>query len=643
MPQQTDQLPKITARSTGWPRLLVSRPLIRLSILVVLASLLGGSIWLALSQQQQLIVTNGAGRWADDQSVTAASIPFTAPVAAQIPVDPAFAAYYQARAGAHLLGAPITPGFAIPQGWMQFFAASALFLPDAHRGASAPASQADQQIASLIQNGLKDRRTGVVQLPLLQTLLTVGSQAIVGGGLTYLDLRNATKPDQMTPPPASANPAQGVFIQEGTRGGQKIGHTIPAALWAYINRRDVSPDGWQTDFGLPLTEAIPFVTVQYGASHRMLVQAFWRGALIMDRDAGPPSIQPLDTGVAYLQTLVPPTSTLSAHTPIWASHALDILAQPATGKPLLHIGLNFPLTLTSAMQWNAGALWYRVQWQAPKTSGIGWAPASGLTFSAPARAAPAAWSPASGSAAAMPEESSPWASFARLSPDLARYLASQGNNTSAVVYDLTRQRYYAYHLDNQYLMGNAMKFPFLLAFLAMTEQQGRRPNAAEMQSLTAMMATGDDDAGADLYNEIGRALGLKEYLDQLGVTGLEPENDDWVYATGRPLAMAQLLTLLYTGRVLTPPDQALALSLLEHTAPDQQVGVGDTRPQGAEVAVKDGWVLGTDGLWAMNTSGIVTVGSETYVISVFSAHLNSLSAGQDIARQVCARVAALLA
>ncbi|HEU5369432.1 MAG TPA: hypothetical protein VFU69_13245, partial [Ktedonobacterales bacterium] len=205
MPQQTDQLPKITtARSTGQARLLVSRPIIRLGIFAVLASLLGGSIWLALSSQQQVSVTNGADRWANDQSATAASIPFTAPVAAQIPVDSAFAAYYQAHAGAKLLGAPITPGFAISQGRMQFFSASALFLPGAQRAASTPASQADQQIASLIQNGLKDRHSGIIQLPLLQTLLTVGSRAIVGGGLTYVDLRRATQPDQMTPAPATA-------------------------------------------------------------------------------------------------------------------------------------------------------------------------------------------------------------------------------------------------------------------------------------------------------------------------------------------------------------------------------------------------------------------------------------------------------
>ncbi len=568
MSQQTDQLPRIVSRRMRWLKLLIFRPWTTLGTIAVLAALLGSSAWLVFTTlQHQVTVTNGAERWANDQRVTAATIPFAAPVAAQIAVDPAFSAYYQARDGSKTLGAPITPAFSTPQGWMQFFTANALILPGARQARAVTNSQADQQIASLMPNGLKDARSGVVQLPLLQTLLTVGSQAFVGsGGLTYVDLRSATNPEQMTPAPASPNPAQGVFVQEGMRDGQKIGHTIPAALWTYINRRDVSPDGWQTDFGAPLTEAIPFVTVQYGVTRHMLVQAFLRGALVMDRDPsddvnGQPLIQPLDTGVAYLQTID-------------------------------------------------------------------------------------AWSPAA-SAPSMPEASAHWASFAQLSPRLAQYLASQGSNTGVVVYDLTRQRYYASNLDRQYLMGNAVSLPIAMAFLAMKEQQGQRPTADELNQLQTMFAANDpraedDGAGEAIYDAIGRALGLKEYLNQTGITGMTPENDDNLYTLTQPLAMVQLLTLLERGSVLTAPDRALVMSLLEHPTLDQQVGVGDTRPQGATVAMSDGWVMGTDDLWAMNSSGLVTVGSETYAISVFSAHLNALADGQNIARQVCANVASLL-
>ncbi len=634
-------LPKTKSEMNQWPRHVLSRPLIMVGTIALLLSLLGvGLLWyLNAPPGSRVVITNGADRWARDNATTAGAIPFTAPETLQIPVDPAFTAYYQTHAGAKLLGAPVTPGFPIAEGWIQFFTANALLLPAAHPSISANESQAEQQIESLIQDGLKDRRTGITQLPLLHTLLTIGSQVTVGGGLTYADLRNATSPDQMKPVPAahSASPAdplqsllsQGEFIQTGTRDGKQIGHVIPAPIWTYMTRRDVSPDGWQTDLGAPLTDAIPFADVQFGVSHRLLIQAFWRGALIMDRDvkdaSGHPLIYPLDTGVAYLKTLVPPTPVLVAHSSIWATSDISILSAPNAGIPTVHVGPGFPLHLLGNAEWNAGTLWYQVQWQGTNTSGTGWAPASGTTFTAP------------GSTAA-------WAAFDLLSPSLAQYLTSQSTTTSAVVYDLTRQRYYAQptSLSKQYLMGNAVKLPVVLAFLAMTEQQGRRPSSDEVTMLTALMQSTDAETGEELYDEIGRALGLKEYLRRIGVAGLEPENDDLLYSEAQPLAMVHLLSMLYQGKVLTSQDRALVFSLLESAPPEQQVGVGDTRPEGATVVVKDGWVVGTDGLWAMNSSGIVTVNGETYIIAVYSAHLHSLADGQAIARQVCARVAVLL-
>lgn len=659
MQRQTQRVP---SGKTRWRRPLVSKPLIVLGIVMLLAALLGGGIWLIhLNTQPQVIATNGSDRWVKDESTTPALIPFAAPETLQIPVDPAFTAYYQAHAGATLLGAPVTPGFPIAQGWIQCFTANALLLPASHEAATTAKGQINQQIDRLIQDGMKDSRTGIIELPLLQTLLTVGSQASVGGGLTYVDLRHATNPNQMIREPAAANPpnqtnpqgasSQGTFIQTGTSDGKRVGHVIPAALWAFITRRALSPDGWQTDFGVPLTEAIPFTAVRYGVSHRLLIQVFQRRALVMDRDvkdaSGYPFIQPLDTGVAYLKTLTPPAPVLGARTPLWTSSNLDILDAPVAGNATLHVGPHFPLTLAGPPQWDAGTLWYQVQWKTPTASGAGWAPASGVTFTAP-REPSDAWAPASETASAVPRETSAWTSFDQLSPGLAQYLASQGDRTAAVVYDLTRQKYYAYHLDNQYLLGPTVKVPLLLAFLAMIEQQGRQPSTTEMKLVTTMMATNyvraeDDDAGQAIYNAIGRAPGLRVYLNQLGITGLTPENDDWLYSMAKPLAMAQLLTLLHEGKVLTPQDRTLVFSLLEKTEPDQQVGVCDTRPQGATIVMKGGWVMGTDNRWAMSTAGIVTVGSETYVIAISSAHLNSLAEGQDIARQVCTSVASLLA
>jgi hypothetical protein len=81
---------------------------------------------------------------------------------------------------------------------------------------------------------------------------------------------------------------------------------------------------------------------------------------------------------------------------------------------------------------------------------------------------------------------------------------------------------------------------------------------------------------------------------------------------------------------------------MENVESDQQVGVGDTVPGGANVAMKDGWVTGHDNLWGMNTSGIVTLGKEIYIISIYTQEQSSLDDEQAIVRQVCSTVASSL-
>ena len=81
---------------------------------------------------------------------------------------------------------------------------------------------------------------------------------------------------------------------------------------------------------------------------------------------------------------------------------------------------------------------------------------------------------------------------------------------------------------------------------------------------------------------------------------------------------------------------------MKNVEPDQRVGVGDTAPPNATVALKDGWVTGYDGLWAVNSSGIVTVGKETYIISVYTQEQQTLGDGESITRKVCGMVAELL-
>ena len=227
--------------------------------------------------------------------------------------------------------------------------------------------------------------------------------------------------------------------------------------------------------------------------------------MILDQDdlnaAGQPKIDRLETGLAYMNILGPPTVALPPQQTIWAQGETALLTAPSAGQMVAHVGQSFPLTLLGDAIWNSGMLWYHVQWKAPKRTSVAWVSAALITFN----------SPGNGPG---------WASFDVLSPDLATYLASIGGNVAAVVYDVTRQRYYTYRPNAQLLTGSSIKVPIMLTFFDMIERQGRQPNAYEMHLLTTMIENSNNDSAALLYNgEIGDAAGVAAYMQRIGITG----------------------------------------------------------------------------------------------------------------------------
>src|SRR5262249_7183993 len=107
---------------------------------------------------------------------------------------------------------------------------------------------------------------------------------------------------------------------------------------------------------------------------------------------------------------------------------------------------------------------------------------------------------------------------------------------------------------------------------------------------------------------------------KIGVSDYRPNSNGWGWATLPPSSMAQILTMLYQGKVLNEQDRALAMRLLGNVDPGQRWGVGQAASKGASVYMKDGWVVGPNGTWAMTSSGIVESGDETYILSVYTQH-----------------------
>jgi Beta-lactamase enzyme family len=591
------------------------------------------------------------GRQSEHAAAPAVRQVFTAPepVGAQfttqtVPVDSMFAAYYQAHDGATRLGKAITPALAVDGGWLQVFTACALYLPAATAGSTAPATASASAVASssqltqLVKHGVVDPLTGIVTLPLLTLLLTSGSEVSVGGSgapLTYADLRTASGSQRqaVAPPWYRANAPTGpggTFIPEQVRNGVVFGHMVPPAFWTAMNDTKMSPDGWAADFGRPLTEALMTSVMSGTQPETVVVQLFEHNALIQVQPAGSSTGQKatsaphlVPVGLDYLRTFGPPPLRSLSGTPVWSTGAVTLSPTAgATSTPQESLGENFPLTLQGDTAWVHGALWYEASWQTPLRKGTGWVPAASLSLKHPSGVASVG--------------------FDALDPRLASYLAGFGGNVGAVVYDVTHGIMYQYNPSGSFIVASSVKVPIMLALLTKLEAQGRDPDSDEMSLLTTMIENSNNDSAQALYEEIGDAPGLAAFMAQVHIAGLNPSPGTWGWSTITPQAMVSLLTLLQQGKILSGAHRSLALSLMEHVETDQQIGVGSTAPTGAIAAMKDGWVPGPDGMWEVNSSGIVTVGPETFIISVYTGRNMSLDDGWATVEHVCGSVAQLL-
>lgn len=558
-------------------------------------------------------------------------------------IAPAFVAYYAAHDGQDTLGQAITPSFTSNLGETQFFTGGALVSAGRQTAdalASAASDGPGDLAPDLARNGVDDSDSGVIALSLNAELLALGSKAQVGGagsGMTYVTLRAAAQIAAFTAEPIPAAGDQVIqfadgtkvvvstrraFVVEGRRGKLSVGHVVLPAFWTYITSDTISPQGWLVNIGLPLTEPLPLTVTRDGVVHHLLAQAFTQVTLIADRDQldanGAPTISVQPAGLDYLRTAGGPTVYTSAHAKRWLTQDGALRTTPGASNVVIGLNANTAVTLSGATRWLMGGLWYAVTWKSSTRGGAAWVSGDALTTVTPT--AP------------------PVDGFDALSPDLASYLAQRGQNTGAVVYDLTRGVMYSYNGSGLFIMGSSAKVPLLVSYLENIESQGRGPNGYEQAVMSQMIQQSDNNAAEVIYDTLGFDAGQRAHMSGWGITDYAPDPNGWGWGRWSPGDMARLLTLLQQGKILNASDRAFALNLMSNVESDQQFGVGDSAPHGATFAMKDGWVTGPDGAWAINSSGIVTAGHETYIVTVYTGELDSFNQGIDIVNHVCGAI-----
>jgi len=264
-----------------------------------------------------------------------------------------------------------------------------------------------------------------------------------------------------------------------------------------------------------------------------------------------------------------------------------------------------------------GQPWVEATWQTPSRKETGWLPESAVTRTRP-----------SGPTTAGIDS---------LDEDLAEYLSGLGNRIGVDAYDVTRGVTYTYHEDLSYFCASSVKVPIMLTFFTQIETKGREPTAHELVLLRTMIENSNNTSAEALYEEIGAQAGINAFMRKVGITGLVPNRPNWWgHSTITPATMVALLTRLHAGTVLNDAHRKIALGFMEHVDAAGKTGIGDSSPAGATVAMKDGWTTALDGTGTsvVNTSGIVTLGGETYILSVYTDHDHGFAAGWKIIRHV---------
>jgi beta-lactamase class A len=315
------------------------------------------------------------------------------------------------------------------------------------------------------------------------------------------------------------------------------------------------------------------------------------------------------------------SATVPPATSAWTNKAVALTATAsATATPQVHLGANFPLTLTSQSTMVDGSTWVEAAWQTPGRKGTGWLPESAVVDTKPTGTATA--------------------SFDALDTELAEYMAGYGERVGVDVVDVIRGITYTHNADKSYYVASSVKVAIMLTLLSQLEARRKSPTAKQVSLLTTMIENSNNDSATELYKEIGWQRGINTFMKKVGITGLKPATPEvgWGLSTITPQAMVALLGRLHAGTVLNATNRKLALDLMRHVDAAGRPGVGDSSPAGAIVELKDGWYGPIDdpsGPWVVNSSGIVTLGAETYIISVYTDGDNSTSAGLAIVRHIC--------
>ena len=177
--------------------------------------------------------------------------------------------------------------------------------------------------------------------------------------------------------------------------------------------------------------------------------------------------------------------------------------------------------------------------------------------------------------------------------------------------------------------GSVAKLFLLETVLLQHQDAGTPVSDDELALVTPMIENSDNKAEYSLFLDAGGRDALVDAFPRLGLNHSIPGySDPALTATNATDGITSLQNLV-RDRPLNAYSRSLALRLMRNVESDQRWGVSAVADPSSTVALKNGWLSvdndndaseNDDGLWLVNSVGIVTVHGQQVLLSAFTQH-----------------------
>jgi beta-lactamase class A len=231
---------------------------------------------------------------------------------------------------------------------------------------------------------------------------------------------------------------------------------------------------------------------------------------------------------------------------------------------------------------------------------------------------------------ASPTANNPFAGQA-----LRSWLAGRQGEITAAVYDIETGQEYLLNPRDTEKTASTIKVDILATALHLAQLQHHPLPANEVAAAVPMITQSDNDAAADLYDDVGGWNAIGPFNASIGMTRTTPNAQGYFGETYTTAAdqITLLKQVMLPGGELSVASRRYEYELMRHVITSQRWGITGGVPSTATVAIKNGWLPESSG-WHVNSIGRVRGDGRDYLIAVYTSFDSSWAYGIDTIQRI---------